>query len=301
MCGRTACSLDPDTLCKKCRFRRSNSSRTINPKWNKSSGTQKYTPSYNLAPGSCSPILIYAENSEAVIQPMLWGLIPPFVRGDSPFKFSTSNARIESLLEKPTYGLSMRQGKRCVVLAQGFYEWKTEEGRKQPYYIYPSDPKKLLMMAGVFAYNKDKDIFSYSVITTDAKGIVSKLHHRMPVVLSTDSEIDTWLDAQTIDSTKAYKYLQQVAKNLKSAPLSAYPVSPRMNSTTYDEPDCITPLEKVEDRKPRSPSKAASLMTSFLKRSQEREPEVKPKKLPKEESCEWSLEATSSSIKKEPL
>ncbi|KAF6772602.1 hypothetical protein AHF37_08045 [Paragonimus kellicotti] len=161
MCGRTACVLDKDTICKRCCLNPTSSVGPVIPKWTSFNTKHQYVPSYNIAPGSFTPILtlgttVRCPSFKAVIQPMRWGLVPSFVRDDSAADFATSNARIESLLVKPSYGSAMRQGKRCVVLAQGFYEWKSVNGRKQPYYIFPSDSKRLLMMAGVFSYHEQK-------------------------------------------------------------------------------------------------------------------------------------------------
>ncbi|VDP99461.1 unnamed protein product [Trichobilharzia regenti] len=110
----------------------------------------------STVPVLVSSQLIDTQENGHSLQVMRWGLIPSFVPGDESFKFHTFNARIESLLEKQTYKLSMKACKRCVVVAQGFYEWKTIRAKKQPFYFRPSDPEKLLMMAGLFAYNHEK-------------------------------------------------------------------------------------------------------------------------------------------------
>ncbi|CAH8497919.1 unnamed protein product [Dicrocoelium dendriticum] len=277
MCGRTACALDPDTLPKKCtlniRYQSSSKGKTttVVPRWNTTKGSSAYVPSYNIAPGSYSPVLCVGKlvdsSSCVVIQPMRWGLVPSFARDDSYSGYTTTNARIESLLEKPTYGSSLREGKRCVIVVQGFYEWKAEKGRKQPYFIYPSDPEKLLMMAGVFAYNKSKDLYSYSVITADSAGVVATIHHRMPVILSTDEEVFTWLDSSSMGVTESYKFLLHLANTLRYAPICMHPVTVRMNSTKFDGPACIAPLDDVDEvKKSAGPLGSQNIMTAFFKR-----------------------------------
>ncbi|KER30536.1 hypothetical protein T265_03021 [Opisthorchis viverrini] len=228
MCGRTACALDKNTICQRCTLNPSSSNKPLLPRWDDKRSGHKYVPSYNLAPGCFTPVLVLGKfvgaESIVAIQPMYWGLVPSFAPKESSASFATSNARIESLLQKPTYGSSMRQGKRCVVLAQGFYEWKTTDGRKQPYYVYPSDPKKLLMMAGVFAFHEQKQ-----------------------VVLTTDDDVNTWLDPSVLNPQQAQAFLTRIASEAKLAPLSMHPVTQRMNSTRYNEPDCIAPLTEPVD------------------------------------------------------
>ncbi|KAA3673923.1 uncharacterized protein DEA37_0007665 [Paragonimus westermani] len=297
MCGRTACVLDKDAICKRCSLNLTSSVGTVIPEWINFNAKHQYVPSYNIAPGSFTPILtlgttVRCPSSKAVIQPMRWGLVPSFTRDDSAGDFATSNARIESLLVKPTYGSAMRQGKRCVVLAQGsialltltcapttpwspgynFYEWKSVNGRKQPYYISPSDPKRLLMMAGVFSYHEQKQ-----------------------VILNTDDEVFAWLDSFNIGAnqelfcsitdvwsfifalTQAYNSLLQLAKQMKSVPLSIHPVTPRMNSTGFNEPTCIVPLdETVELKNPVKSLGSQDVLASFLKRAAKPEQEEQP-------------------------
>ncbi|CAH8652849.1 unnamed protein product [Heterobilharzia americana] len=186
MCGRTACALDPTVICIKCQINPCTKKGSGIPVWRGAPGGQKFIQSYNISPGSFTPVLVSSKLIDAKeeghsLQVMRWGLIPAFIHGDSTFKFHTFNARIESLLEKRTYNLSMQECKRCVVVVQGFYEWKTMDTKKQPFYFRPSDPEKLLMMAGLFAYNHEKQMYSYSIITTNSKGIMTDVHTRMPV------------------------------------------------------------------------------------------------------------------------
>ncbi|KAF7232301.1 hypothetical protein EG68_08069 [Paragonimus skrjabini miyazakii] len=282
MCGRTACVLDKDTICKRCCLNPASSVGPVIPKWTNFNAKHQYVPSYNIAPGSFTPILtlgttVRCPSFKAVIQPMRWGLVPSFARDDSTAAFATSNARIESLLVKPTYGSAMRQGKRCVVLAEGFYEWKSVNGRKQPYYIFPSDPNQLLMMAGVFSYHEQKQLFSYSVITADSVGVVTAVHHRMPVIFNTDDDVFAWLDSSNIGANQAYNSLLQLAKQLKSIPLSMHPVTPRMNSTAFNEPTCIAPLdETVEFKNSVKSLGSQGVLASFLKRAAKPEQDEQP-------------------------
>lgn len=149
MCGRTACTLAPDEICRSCSYS-SHSGGRQEPQWRDPPGGQKYYPSHNVAPGAHTPVIISSHHkfgkeddiasTERVIQPMQWGLIPSWHKG-SPKKVSyeTNNCRSESMLEKPTYKVPLQRGRRCVVLADGFFEWKRDQAKKQPYFIYFPD------------------------------------------------------------------------------------------------------------------------------------------------------------------
>ncbi|TPP67381.1 Embryonic stem cell-specific 5-hydroxymethylcytosine-binding protein [Fasciola gigantica] len=292
----------------------------MNPKWSNNPSDPPYYPSYNQAPGSFSPVLLIEKQDgekpeEAIIRPMLWGLIPSFVKGTEMKGYATSNARIESLLQKPLYAQSMRQGWRCVVVAQGFYEWKTIDCKKQPYFIYLNgmcvfsrfkivriDPNKMLMMAGVYSYNQAKQIFSYSVITADAKGIMTEVHHRMPVVLSTDEDVYAWLDTESIRAEKAYNFLIHVAASLDKAPLCMHKVTPRMNSTRYNEPDCVLPIEDSQYTKQSVKKEGNSTMLmTFLKRPKQTEDDLSEPAGKKRGDQEDEESKRSNIKKKKPL
>lgn len=149
MCGRTACTLAPDDICRSCSYS-SHSGGRQEPQWRDPPGGQKYYPSHNVAPGAHTPVIISSHHkfgldddvvsTERVVQPMQWGLIPSWHKG-SPKKVSyeTNNCRSESMLEKPTYKVPLQRGRRCVVLADGFFEWKRDQAKKQPYFIYFPD------------------------------------------------------------------------------------------------------------------------------------------------------------------
>ncbi|KAL4219058.1 hypothetical protein ACF0H5_021641 [Mactra antiquata] len=153
MCGRTACTLAPDDLCKACKFTDKNG-KTQKPAWRDATNGKSYFPSYNIAPGAHTPVLMSSKHvsdlgtdivsSTRVIQPMLWGLIPSWHKGTVGSKaYETNNCRAESMLEKMTYKVPLQKGRRCVILAEGFYEWKRDKNTKQPYYIYFPENKSL--------------------------------------------------------------------------------------------------------------------------------------------------------------
>lgn len=147
MCGRTACTLAPDEFPKACKFKGKNG-QIQEPAWRDGSFDRgKYYPSHNISPQSFTPVLLSSQHlnklaseelSERVLQPMKWGLIPSWHRGDpKEFTYNMSNARSDTLLDKRSFKSPLEKGNRCVVLAEGFFEWETlKGGKKQPYYIY---------------------------------------------------------------------------------------------------------------------------------------------------------------------
>ncbi|XP_020786588.1 abasic site processing protein HMCES [Boleophthalmus pectinirostris] len=148
MCGRTACTLAPDEISRACTYRNRGGHRR-QPRW-KDGDADKYRPSYNKSPQSNSPVLLSQRHfdksapfDECVLASMRWGLIPNWFRESDPNKmqYSTNNCRSESILEKKTYKDPLLKGQRCVILADGFYEWKRQAKEKQPFFIYfPQNP-----------------------------------------------------------------------------------------------------------------------------------------------------------------
>ncbi|KAF7208186.1 abasic site processing protein HMCES [Nothobranchius furzeri] len=143
MCGRTACTLAPDEVRRACSYR-NRGGQWRQPRW-RDSDAEKYRPSYNKSPQSMSPVLLsqrhFDKNApvdECVLASMRWGLIPAWFRENDPNKmqYSTSNCRSENILEKKSYKDPLLKGQRCVILADGFYEWQRREKEKQPFFIY---------------------------------------------------------------------------------------------------------------------------------------------------------------------
>ncbi|XP_034023092.1 abasic site processing protein HMCES isoform X2 [Thalassophryne amazonica] len=143
MCGRTACTLAPDEVSRACCYRDRGGQRR-RPGW-RDGDADKYRPSYNKSPQSMSPVLLsqrhFDKNAavdECVLASMRWGLVPSWFKENDPSKmqYSTSNCRSDSLLGKKSYKGALLKGQRCVVLADGFYEWRRQGKDKQPFFIY---------------------------------------------------------------------------------------------------------------------------------------------------------------------
>ncbi|XP_043978710.1 abasic site processing protein HMCES [Gambusia affinis] len=143
MCGRTACTLAPDEVSRACSYRNRGGQRR-QPRW-RDGDTDKYRPSYNKSPQSMSPVLVSQRHfdkaapvDECVLASMRWGLIPAWFKESDPSKmqYSTSNCRSENILEKKSYKDPLLKGQRCVIMADGFYEWRRVDKEKQPFFIY---------------------------------------------------------------------------------------------------------------------------------------------------------------------
>ncbi len=193
-----------------------------------------YAPNYNIAPTQISPILV--DYGKRIVKPMRWGLIPSWAKDD---KFGTKmiNARIETLTEKPSYR-NLVSSNRCVVIADGYYEWKKEGDRKTPYYL--KDVKgRILPMAGLFDVWKTPNGFivpSYTIITKEAQRNLLNIHNRMPVILPQE-HLDTWLKNENFSVSHAMELAKDSIIDLES-----FPVSLLVNSVKNNSPECVKPL-----------------------------------------------------------
>ncbi|XP_072238798.1 abasic site processing protein HMCES isoform X2 [Leuresthes tenuis] len=301
MCGRTACTLAPDEVRQACSYRNREGQRQ-QPLW-RDGDADKYRPSYNKSPQSMSPVLLSqrhfdknAPMDERVLASMRWGLIPAWFKANDPGKmqYSTSNCRSENILEKKSYKDPMLKGQRCVILADGFYEWQRVEKGKQPFFIYfpqgssqekrcrddlvtparnkekdveaPSEWNgwRLLTMAGLFDCWTPPDggepLYSYSVITVNASPNLQSIHNRMPAILDGEEEVRRWLDFGKVKSSDALELLQ--SKDI----LSFHPVSSVVNNSRNNTPECLQPVDPNSKKGPK-PTASNKMMMSWLSSS----------------------------------
>jgi putative SOS response-associated peptidase YedK len=172
-----------------------------------------------------------------------WGLIPYWAK-EAAIGNKMINARAESVAEKPAYKHSFKK-KRCLVVADGFYEWKKEGKGKQPYLIRRSD-KKPFAFAGLWSTWRDPQAFvgerpepveTFTILTTAANDVLRPLHDRMPVVVRPE-DFALWLDPAVDDAAR-------LAPLLAPAPAEGWetvPVSRAVNSPAHDAADCVEPL-----------------------------------------------------------
>ncbi|MHB8126530.1 MAG: SOS response-associated peptidase [Desulfitobacteriaceae bacterium] len=193
-------------------------------------------PNYNVAPTQDVPVIINdGFNHLAMFK---WGLIPHWSK-DSSMGYKMINARAETVDEKPSFKACL-QRKRCLIVADGFYEWKREGSVKKPYRITLKN-KELFGFAGLWDTWESPlcgAINSCTVITTLPNEIMTGIHDRMPVILSRELE-QIWLDRSIMDSS----YLKSLLVPYPSELMAAYEVSMLVNSPKNNVPECLEPVE----------------------------------------------------------
>ena len=198
-----------------------------------------WQPKYNIAPTDWVLALVKAESDRSwQLRYLRWGLIPPWAK-DNKIASKLINARAETLTEKPSFRQALRS-RRCLILADGFYEWREEEsGHRHPYYFHLQD-RPIFTFAGLWETWQPKQgevISSCTIITTSANAQMQPYHHRMPVLLGEEVYYD-WLDPTKTKPDEILPLLQVETK----VRMDCYPVGLRVNSPAHDDPDCIEPL-----------------------------------------------------------
>ncbi|MBI5244489.1 MAG: SOS response-associated peptidase [Elusimicrobia bacterium] len=186
-------------------------------------------PRYNLSPGQDAPVVISSPGGRK-LRLLRWGLLPPWAKDSSAKELI--NARAETLAGKPSFqaALSLR---RCLVLADGFYEWRSQRGSKAPVRFTLED-------GGPFAFaglwEARQELKAFAIVTTQANALVRAIHNRMPAILRPEDE-ESWLDPSARDPQLLLPLLKPYpAERMRSAQASA-----RVNSPANDGPDCLRP------------------------------------------------------------
>lgn len=188
-----------------------------------------YMPNYNICPGTEVPVIYTGTGAANVaMEKMRWGLIPKWAKAAST-GYKMINARAETVHKKPTFrGLFARQ--RCLVPADGFYEWQKHEGGKTPYRItLPGE--KLFTFAGLWDRwfsPEGQEILSFCIVTVDASAALQDIHNRMPVILADKRSRDMWLD-MSIPVDELKKLLVSYDGELVFYQVSTLVNSPRNN------------------------------------------------------------------------
>ncbi len=193
--------------------------------------TFPYVPRYNAAPSQELPVILNESPNE--ILPVRWGLVRPWMHG-----IGLINVRTETLKEKQIFRDDL-ENRRCLVLADGFYEWKeVARGRKVPFRFCRKDGA-LFAFAGLWEVNRDekgRDFKAFSIITAAAKAPVAAIHQRMPVILPAGRE-SAWLS-----SDLGLPALWDLMEHPDARALRAYEVSRAVNSARNDSPELILPV-----------------------------------------------------------
>lgn len=195
-------------------------------------------PAFNIAPNDeIAVALWHSRLQQRALVPVRWGLVPAWSR-DTRSAAKCINARAETLTEKPSFREAFLQH-RCLILADGFYEWQTLTGKtKQPVYIHAVQNQPLAF-AGLYAHWRRPEggwLSTCTIITTAANSLLRPIHPRMPALLPPKAW-DFWLNPEL-------KHVDTLQSLLKPAPetlLTYYPVSPQVNSVRFQGPQCIEP------------------------------------------------------------
>ena len=188
---------------------------------------------YNIAPSQSVPIVL-TGNEGRELHAMRWGLIPSWAK-DAAIGNRLINARAETVHEKPSFRSSLKK-KRCLVPADGFYEWQAREQGKFPQYIRMRSGE-LFAFAGLWSeWDSGQEIMqTFTIITTAANRDIESIHHRMPVILM-PTDYDRWLSP----SSEEY---QSLLKPLKEGLLDHYEITKTVNSPKNDSEECILPFK----------------------------------------------------------
>ncbi len=195
---------------------------------------KRRNPAYNIAPSQ--DITVIVERVEGrLLQSMSWGFRPTWASAAAS-RPAPINARAETLLDRPLFRGAVARA-RCLIPADGFYEWQRLPGRttKQPVYIRRDD-RALVGFAGIYSVGTD-GMASCAIVTTTSNALVAPIHDRMPVILDPAVE-DLWLDPMLTDPASVLDCLRPCPANL----LVAYPVSPRVSSPREDGASLIEPV-----------------------------------------------------------
>lgn len=217
------------------RFSQTKSKQDIKKRFNVKKVAEAVAPIFNISPDQNIPVILNESPEEVTLA--RWGLVPSWSKEEkSPY--SMINARSETLLEKPAYKRLVKN-RRCLVIADSFYEWKKIDGRKQPYRIMLKDDE-LFAFAGLWdVWEKEgKHITSCTIITTApaSNKLVGAIHDRMPVILEKDMERD-WLKGE--DVAELMKHLQPYGE--KS--MKAYPISTAVNNPANNSAEILAPVK----------------------------------------------------------
>ena len=186
------------------------------------------TPNYNVAPTQ-EVAAVVEKDDKTKLEILHWGLIPSWAR-DPAIGNKMINARAETVPKKPSFRSAFKK-RRCLVLADGFYEWQKTDDGKQPYHIKMQDDSPFAFAGLWETWKNGEEIRSCTIITTDANDLMSEIHHRMPVILHPE-DYAMWLDPDFDEKEP----LTSLLKPYPADTMEAYAVSRRVNKPSNNEP-----------------------------------------------------------------
>jgi putative SOS response-associated peptidase YedK len=240
MCGRFTVTSAPDTIRALFRYPEQ----------------PNFPPRYNVAPTQPIAVVRMHEGQRQFVL-MRWGLLPSWVKDPKNFSLLI-NARGESVCDKPAFRAAMKR-RRCLIPADGFYEWKAVGSRKQPYFVHAKSGEPLAF-AGLWetwSGPNGEELDTATIITTEANRMLSPIYGRMPAIVPPEA-FDLWLDCANVDARTAEALIRPAPEGL----LEAYEVSTAVNRTANDDARLVQPLaanvEPAPAPKPASARKSAT-------------------------------------------
>lgn len=218
------------------RFTLTSSGQRLRDRFGLSAAPDAPAPRYNIAP--TQPVLVIPNRTQRLLRPARWGLVPHWAK-DLSAGNRMINARAETLAARPAFRDALER-RRCLIPADGFYEWKRDGARQRaPFYIHGRDGEPLAF-AGLWDLWRPPQgdaVASCTIITTAPNALLAELHDRMPVILAPQA-YDAWLNPKPSHADALLRWLVPCPPEW----LAAYPVSSLVNSPANDDPACITPL-----------------------------------------------------------
>jgi len=198
--------------------------------------TATYNPRFNIAPSQ--PVIVIGDDGQRYMKVMKWGLIPSWAK-DPSVGNRMINARAETIAQKPSFRAALKK-RRCLIPADGFYEWQKLSMVKQPVRIVLKS-REVFGMAGLWEHwtsPANEEVLTCTIITTIANELMREVHDRMPVILNRDDE-GRWLDPKVDDPAVLLGLLKPYPSEL----MEFYTVSRSVNLPVHDGADCIVPLD----------------------------------------------------------
>ena len=224
------------------RYRLSRRKQVVEEHFASVSEEEDWGPRYNIAP--TQPIPVIRQNPKEPFRELSlvrWGLIPSWAK-DSSVAAKMINARSETAATKPAFRDALKS-RRCLIPADGFYEWMRTAKAKQPY-CFEVNEGELFAFAGLWDRWKDPSgnwVKTCSILTTTPNAVTSAVHDRMPVILD-PNDYNLWLDPGMTNA----RVVSELLKPYDAKSMRSYPVSTRINSVVNDDAECSAPVELGE-------------------------------------------------------
>lgn len=192
----------------------------------------RLVPRFNIAPTQTAPVIVQGEDGRHALQQYRWGLLPFWAKSTSEGA-RMINARSETVAKLPAYRSAFKS-KRCLVVADGFYEWIQSVKPKQPLRFILKDHDSPMLMAGLWESwqpaHEEHPLHTFTICTTTANELVSPVHDRMPVILP-QQQWHRWLDPRSSPED-----LQALLQPLDASLMDCYKVTPKMNNARFEDP-----------------------------------------------------------------